>query len=156
MAFFPWLSSRFAVVSVLFIANHGLLHRERRSLFVKYVQSGMHYQDRRYNHRLPALTALQRAVLEMPAGYDDPWHNESRHAAYSVHGERSDAGGEAEARGRDSKHKRGAAVIVLHRTRARHNEGSPFLFYAFCHSSARPFFGRSKIRMTAGWVYEHG
>jgi hypothetical protein len=70
---------------VLFIANHGLLHRERRSLFVKYVQSGMHYQDRRYNHRLPALTALQRAVLEMPAD-DDAWHNESRHpaSAYTV------------------------------------------------------------------------
>ena len=85
VAFFPWLSSRFAVVSVLFIANHGLLHRERRSLFVKYVQSGMHYQDRRYNHRLPALTALQRAVLEMPAD-DDAWHNESRHpaSAYTV------------------------------------------------------------------------
>ena len=69
------------MVLVLFVANHGRLHRERRSLFVKYVQTGMHHQGRWCNHMLPALTALQRALLEMPAGYDDPWHNESRHAA---------------------------------------------------------------------------
>lgn len=41
----------------------------------RYVQSGMHYMDRLYDHNAPGLSELQRKVCTMPV----VWHNISRH-----------------------------------------------------------------------------